>query len=158
MDLIRQEKRKKRKEKQRLEDCNQQAAVNPEESKKAYDGWMSKKDELIKTNKNSTPSKVHLQPWRPARSMKYDYPKDPSADLTNGPSTKPTKRYSRQTSIDSYKSASFESCDSETSDSQSSFEEDESPRIVSVTTTGTRKTVQVCCQTLHYWCTCDDHP
>ena len=72
---------------------------------------------------------------------------------------KSAKTQSRtSSSIDSYRSASFESSDSE-NDTQSSVEEEktESLEKVNISTTGRRKTIHVCCQTLEYWCTCDDH-
>ena len=162
VDSIAQErKRKRNEEKHKVEDINKQVTAKTEESKKAFEAWKSQKDELIKTNKTlytyKNQSKVHTQAWRPARGMRYDYPKDPSA-VAKKLAKKPSRASSRLSSTDSYQSASFESSDSET-DTQSSVEEEKTESLdkVNIITTGTRKTIQVCCQTLEYWCTCDDH-
>lgn len=160
-DLIKEERKRIRKEKQKMEDSGKQANDKKEESKKAFEAWKSKKDDLIKTNKTlytyKNQSTIHAQAWRPARSMRYDYPRDPSLAAKKS-TEKSSRASSRLSSVDSYQSASFESSDSE-NDSQSSVEEDKNESLgkVNMETTGRRKTIQVCCQTLEYWCICDNH-
>lgn len=92
----------------------------------AFDEWKKRKDEQTKLQKstNKAVEKIHRKPWRPARSVEYDYLKSPQP-LPN------EKSKNNNNSISS----------SSLSSSQSSI-------------TPTLKSVKVCCQTLEYWCTC----
>ena len=89
--------------------------------------------------------------------MKYGYPKDPAAAKK---STKKSKKtLSKSPSVESYTSASFESSDpgsshGDSDDKSSVYSEFASDEVITALT-GKRKTIQVCCQTLEYWCTCD---
>ena len=88
--------------------------------------------------------------------MQYDYPKS-----TETMSSKKTTALKSE-EADSYSTASFESEDNELSYSSSFSSEDGSASssiqdsVGTSTPKGKRKTIQVCCQTLQYWCTCDD--
>ena len=91
----------------------------------AFEKWKKRKDKQIKLQKSTNKvEKIHEKPWRPARSVEYDYLKSPQP-LPN------EKSKNNNNSISS----------SSLSSSQSSI-------------TPTLKSVKVCCQTLEYWCTC----
>lgn len=62
---------------------------------------------------------------------------------------------SRSESVEaSYSSASFESTDGE-SEADSFIADEKSASTGHTDSKGVRRTIQVCCQTLEYWCTCD---
>ena len=112
-----------------------------QESSKAYVAWKNKKEDIVKGDvrlKDDSKARLHPTAWCPARSMQYNYP---------GSNVRvKTIRSVSAGSVRSYSTASVRS------DTLSSVEESrtESPR-------GKLKTIHVCCQTLEYWCTCDDH-
>lgn len=96
----------------------------------AFEEWKKKKDEQIKLQKSTknVEKEIHKKPWRPARSIEYDYLKTPKL-LPN--------EISKSNNISSSSSSSTSSL----STPQSSIK----PRL---------KSVKVCCQTLEYWCVC----
>ena len=153
-----QKQRETRRQKQQTKEGEQQ---RKEESKKAFEAWKHIKDEKLSSTKtlytypDDAKRKVHEQAWCPARSVKYTYPEHKMTDK---------KLKQKGTGLDaSYSTASFASSDSDTSGSESdSFIEDKDRGSIvsgevdgSARSKGVRKTVQVCCQTLEYWCTCD---
>jgi len=99
----------------------------------AFEEWKQKKDKQIKLQKatRKVNEKIHKQPWRPARSIKYDYLKSPQL--------LPNER-SKNNSISSSSSST-----NSLSTSQTSIKQEIKPKL---------KSVKVCCQTLEYWCIC----
>ena len=92
--------------------------------------------------------------------MQYTYPKAKGSD-TLKPKNKNIvndRASSRSESVDaSYSSASFESMDDD-SEGDSFIADEESPSTGGMGHAGckgVRRTIQVYCQTLEYWCTCD---
>ena len=128
-------------------------------------------------------AKVHEKSWCPARSMQYSYPTFPNKErhgknkvtrtiaedsskdnsgCSNDGSKNASDRCSSGSSndMDSYSTASFESDPSDVASSDGESDTDSSEPVESVSRsspskTGRQKTIQVCCQTLQYWCTCD---
>ena len=98
----------------------------------AFEEWKKKKDKQIKIQKSTktVEEKVHKKPWRPARSIEYNYLKSP----------KPLPNEASKNNI-SNSSSSSSSSTSSTSMPLSSIKP-------------TLKSVKVCCQTLEYWCVC----
>lgn len=98
-------------------------------------------------------SKIHEKPWCPARATKHDYPKDP-ATLTHNKTKQLLSSRPNSASTKSYESESFECATSSSEHSFVDTENEGSLELAPVIVTGKRKTIQVCCQTLEYWCTC----
>lgn len=131
--FIRMEKKRKvlsetQKSQKSYDHMKEQNNNNTESKTMAFEEWKRKKDEQIKLQ-NSTRKVEHKQPWRPARSIKYDYLKSPQP-LPN-----------ERSKNDSISSSSTNSL----SASQSSIKPEIKPKL---------KSVKVCCQTLEYWCIC----
>ena len=154
---LKEHRKKQHKEKQILEGkSRQQKTERLDDSKKAFEAWRSKKDDVLQTTKTQYTykkrPKIHTRAWCPARGMKHAYPKDPAA--VKKKTSRASSTLSESPSVKSYESESFES----TSTSENSFIDSESEQSVDVapmcSITGKRKTIQVCCQTLEYWCTC----
>ena len=154
--MIKKERQKQCKQKQHLKQAKvEQERERKDDSKKAFEAWKSKKDEKLSTTKTlftykeDGKKKVHGRAWCPARSMKHAYPKSKVTEAKSKTATQRTK------SLDaSYSTASFESTDAD-SETDSSIV-DEGHSVSSRTSCkGVRKTIQVCCQTLEYWCTCE---
>jgi len=102
----------------------------------AFDHWKQRKDEerrLLKSALKVT-EKTCKQPWRPARSVQYDYLKSPLPL----PNERPRKN-DENTSIDTSSSSNSSSITIHSTDSS---------------TKGRLKTVKVCCKTLQYECIC----
>ena len=102
------------------------------------------------------PSKVHTQPWCPARATKHDYPQDPTTVMLKQKPKTPSISTSNTPSLKSYESESFESATSSEHSFVESGTEQSVAESTSVNVTGRRKSIQVCCQTLEYWCTCQN--
>ena len=112
---------------QKFHDREKEQKNNTQSQALVFEEWKKRKDEQIKLQ-NSTKNaveKIHMKPWRPARSIEYGYLKSPQPLLHE------KSQRSNNTSISN----------SSLSSSQSSI-------------TPTLKSVKVCCQTLEYWCTC----
>ena len=123
--------------------------------------WKGRKDDLLNatktlyTYKEDGKRRVHERAWCPARSMKHSYPKD---KLTDAKVKKVDHRTTKSKSLEaSYSSPSFESTDVGSESESSIVDRDSvsSSRTGDQSSKGKRKTIQVCCQTLEYWCTCD---
>ena len=149
-EIIKAERKKHRHQMSAVEHAKQEkASERQQESRRTFEAWKSKKDEKIRstgilyTYKEDSKAKRHQKAWCPARSMKYDYPKLKSNEI------KPTSRTGSARSFYSESSTSVRSLVSDTASSA----ENSRPG----TSEGKLKTIQVCCQTLEYWCTCDDH-
>ena len=106
-----------------------EAAERRSVSEKAIEAWKTnKKETLCSSSKTSLSSEGSRPAWRPARSLRYDYPtseKVEKASHKTQPQRKAAGTLSLTKSLESNK-------------------------------VQTKKTVQVCCQTLEYWCSCDD--
>lgn len=169
-DNIRKQRKEKAKDEKSLKET---ALVRRESSLESFEAWKSKKDEKIKTTKRlytyMDKDEIHEKSWCPARSMQYSYPTFPSKESHGkNKATKTIADSSKNTSsrcssscsneMDSYSTASFES---EPSDDISTGSDSDSSELMesvsrsSPSKTGRQKTIQVCCQTLQYWCTCD---
>lgn len=160
--MVRMEKRKQKEHKQQLNQTkNEQEKLRREEAKIAFEAWKGRKDDLLNTTKTlytykeDSKRRVHERAWCPARSIKHTYPKTKLTDAAKV--KKVDRRTIRSTSLEaSYSSASFESTDVGSETDSSIVDEDS---VCSGTgdqsSKGVRKTIQVCCQTLEYWCTCD---
>ncbi len=156
---LKEHRKKQHKEKQTLEGkARHKKTERLDDSKKAFHAWKSKKDDVLQTTKTlytyKKQPKIHTQAWCPARSTRHDYPKDPAA-VKKKKTSKPNSTVSESPSVKSYESESFESA---LSSSENSFTDNESEHSVDVaplcSITGKKQTIQVCCQTLEYWCTC----
>lgn len=121
----------------------------------SYHIWKSTKDKKIHETKTLFTYKLDpRQPpkdnkWRPARSIKYSYPTDPKTESRRSGSNVTSSGLVKP--VDSYSSHSFESDAESQPTSPSSSHEDNLKK------TGQLKTVTLCCQTLEYWCTCEDN-
>ena len=151
-ERIKEERKKKREKTRQLELTKQeQTAQMKEESEKVVDAWkIKKKKEDARSKKDASSTKVRSRTWCPARSVKYDYPKDPKAKGNTSKTSSASESGSVQ--LNTTYSVSFDSDDSaDESDLLSTEDEDRyaSPK-------GKRRTIQVCCQVLEYWCTCED--
>ena len=127
MYFVRMEnKRKKLSETQRTKKSEKNQDSDTQSQALAFEEWKKRKDEQIKLQKSikKPKEKIHEKPWRPARSIEYDYPKSPHAF--------PNQKL---------KNNNISNSSSSLASSQSSI-------------TPTLKSVKVCCQTLEYWCTC----
>jgi len=127
-------------ETRKLQKQEQQLKITPSDqnlSAMAFDRWKQKKDEerkLLKSTLKVT-EKTHKQPWRPARSVQYDYLKSPLPLPNEQP-----RQNEDITIVDSNSSSTSSSSTIHSTDSS---------------TKGRLKTVKVCCQTLHYKCICE---
>ena len=140
----------------------EKAAERRMESEKSFESWKSQKDEKTRNRRtlytyNQKRSSLQELPWCPARTLHtYAKTKD-SGCITPAAARIPIGSTCEEE--DSY-SLSFESeaesntTSSHVSESSGSSVMDSVSRTVSPSK-GTRKTIHVCCQTLHYWCTCD---
>lgn len=161
--LMKEQKRRQLKEKQIMDNKHkQQKAERLTDSKKAFEAWKFTKDDILKTTKTlytyKLRPKVHGQAWCPARSMQYDYPKDPmvAKKLTNCPASHLSESPTATASVKSYECESFESDASSNAHSlNGSIVGSETEVLTDIAVTGKRRTIQVCCQTLQYWCTCE---
>lgn len=130
------------------------------EAKKSFEAWKSKKDEKIRTTKMlytyNQKQSVSDTPWCPARGIQYSYPKSKETSQTRHKTKAETKDTSDSgASVESYSMSSFESeVEADSEGSNTSLVMESVSRTASPSK-GTRKTVQVCCQTLQYWCTCE---
>ena len=155
------EKRKQREHKQCLSRTKlDQEHQRKDEAKRAFEAWRSHKDEKLGTTKTlytykeDGKKKVHERAWCPARSIKHTYPK---ARLTDGKVKKqaPNQKTAKSTSLEaSYSSASFESTDVD-SETDSSIVDEVHSVCNGMSSHSLRKSIQVCCQTFEYWCTCE---
>ena len=155
---MREKQKRKKMEAKELELTKKQEVVERQvNSKKAYEAWKANKDGG-KTGTYKKPEKrIHIKAWCPARSIKYDYPKNNDINLKK--STGEIKSLDSTGSIvDSYSNASFElsspeskdiSSNSSVSSIQESVNRSSSPK-------GRLKTIQVCCKSIEYWCTCEE--
>ena len=151
-EIMKAERKKEKQQTSAMEHVEQEkAAERQQESRRTFEAWKSKKDERIRstgtlyTYKEDSKAMRHQKPWCPARGVKYDYPKLKSNEM------KPAKKTSRTGSAKSFYSESSTSLHSLVSDTASS-----AGNSRPVTSEGKLKTIQVCCQTLEYWCTCDN--
>lgn len=131
----------------------EQTTERKKEAKKSFEAWKSTKDVKIKNSGLFTYKKqpsFHEAPWCPARGIKHSYPKTKQED-------KP-KVQVEKVDEDSY-SSFFESgpdVDMESFSESSGSSLMDSVSKTASTAAGRHKTIQVCCQTLQYWCTCQD--
>ena len=97
---------------------------------------------------------MHEKAWCPARSMQYAYPKSKVGNVK--PKAMKERTSSRSESVEaSYSSVSFESTYGESEADSFIADEDTAVGGMGHSSKGVRRTIQVCCQTLEYWCTCD---
>ena len=150
------------------------------DSQNAFESWKVIKDREIRTNKTlykykEVHKKIHERAWCPARSMQYSYPlseesKKSELSIGGGRILKSGSRILSPItaySMDSFSSTLLESEKYEEevdhSDKDGGRRSERSTKSSSgnsaasaVALTGEPKTIQVCCQTLHYWCTCEE--
>lgn len=175
--VIKETLRKKRKQKKALELAQREEIIKRQmESKKSVHVWKSKKAKL-KSSPGKTKQALHSQAWCPARSFQT-FPKATKHSLEKHKTRSiddvdQKEENSYSFSFDESDGGKYEE-ESDGGDSECNYEEEEeesysfsesstsssSFAIESVSRTvspskGIRKTIQVCCQTLHYWCNCD---
>ena len=166
-EIIKENVRKQQEEKtfkqwKRQEEMRERA----EQAKKAYDEWMNKKQR----NDSNTNICAPKPPWCPARSLHFVSPdrltrvqaartestqrlQEKACGYTNdGKESTNSQGTEDEYMLDSFSDASSSSMASEdtAADVQSSPN-----NSLARDSTGTLKTVQVCCKTLKYWCKCD---
>lgn len=176
--MIREAAREKRKQAKKIEALKKaQEAEKKIEAEKSLKAWESKKEEKIKSlglfTYTQKQEAIHATSWCPARTLhKYKVnphrskpPRQGSREKDNSHSSKHSHSSDGMNdtyslSFESEASVSHHSSDgndgNNLSDSfgSSSLTSSSVSRTESLTK-GTHKTIQVCCQTLHYWCTCD---
>ena len=153
--IVKDQRRKRKQEKEELELKKQEEAyLKQDESHRAFDAWKEKKDEKIKKTgmlyTYNEKRKLQTQPWCPARSMKYSYP-----EVKTSGSGSRSERSSSARSVSASTTSIASSVRSEgscTSQSSAGSSRVSSPQPGSCK--GKLKTIQVCCQTLEYWCSC----
>ena len=163
-EVIKNELQKQREHKQTLQRAKaEQEELKRDDARKAFEAWKGNKDEKLTATKTlytyreGGKRKVHEKAWCPARSMKYAYPMKAKVGSVKPKATK-ERTNSRSESVEaSYSSASFESTDGESEADSFIADEDTAPGGMEHSSKGVRRTIQVCCQTLEYWCTCDHH-
>lgn len=145
-EVLKEERHRQKQQTKEQEEKKREVAIQRQhESKTAFDAWKTKKDDHIRrtgklyTYGSKSSQDVHPTAWCPARSMQYSYPG--------------TEKTARLSSTRSIRSASTASVRSEASSVVSGG----TSRPVSPSKLGRPKSIQVCCQTLEYWCTCEDH-
>lgn len=156
--MIEEKFKQERKQAKKLQEIQkEQIAERNLQSKKSIEAWKTQKDEKIFTKGLYTYSKkqeaIHDRSWCPARSL-HIYSKNSHEDH------KPRAKHGEDLEGEeefSY-SLSFEESGASSSDEGSSSAglAGSVSRTVSPSE-GRHKTIHVCCQTLHYWCTCDHH-
>lgn len=128
----------------------EEAMRHKEESDAAFESWKNKKDVTIKqqTYGKEHTTKVHTKAWCPARSVKYSYP-EPGTQAAGSRSC--SRAPTRTSGTKSARSTISSARSTPTPDSRTI-----TPRgQLSTSNTSQLKTIQVCCQTLEYWCTCN---
>ena len=141
-EILLEKDNKRMKEKRKI--CSMEAARKGEramESKQAFKAWNEKKRTSLHTAKITPQSSPARPAWCPARSLH----RVPSLRLSGIQSSRKlsfTRHHRQEMVAESYSQDSF------SSDSGSGCSCREN-------STGTLKTVQVCCKTLEYWCICD---
>lgn len=171
------QKLKEVKEKKIKEQLKAQAEANDQDTRakeaaSAFKAWKTRKDEHIKQagslyTYNTDPRRPPKNKWCPARSIKYSHshshtvsPSDkmmmPRRPSSHHQSTVSSKIQDETRSVGSYSSCSFESGSvlensSLVKDSRSRMDNGKEEQR-----TGKLKRVQVCCQIVEFWCTCED--
>ena len=165
-DIIKRERQKQKEHKQRLQQTKaKQEHLRRDDSKRAFEAWKGHKDKKLNSTKTlytygeDGKRRVHEKVWCPARSMQYEYPKAKVKPKNKKPVNETTGSRSENVEA-SYSSASFESTGTE-SEADSFIADEESACSNGMGCSaaaggrGVRRTIQVCCQTLEYWCMCD---
>ncbi len=165
-ELIKEDFKQRRKREQDTCLTKQEEAVKRnEDSNAAFDAWAEKKDDKIRsqgklyTYTDDHKTKVHPTAWCPARSMTYSYPRHGTQMMPTRTQSRGSLRHSgrmsksRESPDVSARSEVSSALSTSTCDSRSMSPR---PSGQTNTSTGKHKTIQVCCQTLEYWCTCDD--
>lgn len=160
--VIKEKVKEKMKQNKKLESTQKkQAAERQMESNKYYEAWKVQKDERIRRTKglytyNHKPEAIHDVAWCPARSLhgysktKHE-PKLPVKEAQEGlDEEEDTYSLSFESEASSQQHSSLD-------ESSGSSELTGSVSRASSPSKGRHKTIHVCCQTLHYWCTCDQH-
>ncbi len=154
-EVIKEDQRKRKQQGEELLLKKQEEALkHRQESRTAFEAWKARKDDKIRQQKRlytydeDRKSKVHTRAWCPARSMKHSYPSAGTQGTTGRSFSRGSLRSSGTTSARSEVSSAM---------STSTY----GSRIVSPegrdrSSASKLKTIQVCCQTLEYLCTCDD--
>lgn len=129
-----------------------------EKSKEVVVTWTKTKEDSIRRNKGlytyNRPRAVNSGAWCPARSVKYRYPSTAAGNETAQQRAAMGSRQSLySSSTGSVCSVGRDSVSVGTSPVGSGHSEAASPEVQR---RGTLKTIQLCCQTLEYWCTCDN--
>ena len=167
--VIKETVRRKRKQEKALALAQREEIIKRQmESKKSVDVWESKKAKL-KSSPDKEKQALHAQAWCPARSFQ-SFPKATKRSLEKHNTRNPENVDQKEENSYSF---SFDESDGEEYDHEVGGEEEEesysfsessrsssSAAIESMSRTvspskGIRKTIHVCCQTLHYWCNCD---
>lgn len=166
------QKLKEVKEKKIKEQLKAQAEASDQDTRakeaaSAFKAWKTRKDEHIKQagslyTYNTDPRRPPKNKWCPARSIKYSHshshavsPPDkmmPRRPSSHHRSTVSNKIQDETRSIGSYSSCSFESG---SVPENSSLMKDSRSRMDNGKE-GKLRRVQVCCQIVEFWCTCED--
>lgn len=160
-EVIKETVKEKRKQGKKLESTlKEQTAKKLMESKKSVEVWKIKKDEKISaeglyTYTMQQQEAIHGLSWCPARTL-HNYSKNTERHRSKPDHSPDMKENSYGLSFESETSSSHHSSDQGSSESSASS----SVLTGSVSRTespskGAHKNIQVCCQTLHYWCTCE---
>lgn len=62
---------------QKSNDHKKEEGSNTQSQHIAFEEWKKRKDKQLQKSTRKVEEKVHKQPWRPARSIEYDYLKPP---------------------------------------------------------------------------------
>lgn len=143
--------------KQRRKSEAAQRFMKTAEADKAYNTWLAKKD--LETRDKTRAVMISDTPrptWCPARTLHSVPSHRLSRIQTSRKKSLSSLRAQHSYSLDSF--AGSESVSSATSEGGSEAElsrASSSGQDNAAHSTGTLKTVQVCCKTLKYWCNCD---
>lgn len=136
------------------------------DAEKAFEAWKKKKQESILEDEQlrSCVEPLHDKAWCPARSITHGYPSSEKASKNSRQSQSSRAHHSLHSSLSqsskasqSHDSSLSQSNQSATSSPSRPHRADSSPmQSASNRSTAKKKSIQVCCQTIEYWCTCRD--
>ena len=155
-ESIRERRQREKKEREAEEAEKRQAKLQQKkEAHEKFDAWKNEKDASIKRRGSlytyTSAATRNPTPWCPVRSIKYKHPKpDVGGETAQKKATLSSRQSLRSASVNSVYSCDFPSAASSVSGEGSVAASPTPPHR------GTLKTIQLCCQTVEYWCTCDD--
>ena len=139
----------------------EKAKARLSDAEKAFEAWKKKKEESVleEEQQRSYAEPLHDRAWCPARSITHSYPSSEKAarNSRQSLSRKPSRSHDSSLSGSSKLSNLSQSRQSTTPSPSKPHGATDSPEQPATNHgTAKKKSIQVCCQTLEYWCTCKD--